>query len=100
MREAANVLDPHALGGKADSSRRSLSQTTRRHRSLQQPGCDRSMAPAETAGWNRKPDADGKVRPAVVIISRGLPGICEFLVCSIRELHTGFVLSSPTPREG
>lgn len=58
------------------------------------------MAPAETSGWNRKPDADGKVRPAVVIISRGLPGICAFLVCSIRELHTGFVLSSPTPREG
>jgi hypothetical protein len=35
MREAANVLDPHALGGKADSNRRSLSQTSRRHRSLQ-----------------------------------------------------------------
>ena len=29
MREAANVLDPHALGGKADSNRRSLSQTSR-----------------------------------------------------------------------
>ena len=49
---------------------------------LVEPGGDLSMAPAETSGWNRKPDADGKVRPAVVIISRGLPGICEFLVCS------------------